>query len=130
MQHRLGVGLGLELVTLGGQFVSQLLEVLDDAVVDHRHPLVHVRVGVALDRLAVRGPARVADAGMALQRVIGQAQLEVLQLALGAPAVQVAVLDSGHAGRIIAAILQPPQRLDEVARNGFLSKDANDPAHA
>ena len=130
MQHGLRVRLGLERVTFGGQLVAQLLEVLDDAVVDHRDPLVHVRVGIALHRLAVRGPARVADAGMALQRMIGEAQLQVLELALGAPAIQVAVFDGGHAGGIIAAIFQAPQGLDEVARYRLLPKDANDPTHA
>ena len=130
MQHRLGVGLGLELVPLGGQLLPQLLEVLDDAVVDDRHALVHVRVGVALDRLAVRGPARVADAGAALQRLVGEPQLQVLQLALGAAAIEVAVLDGGDAGRIIAAILEPPQRVDEIARHRLLPENANDAAHA
>ena len=92
--------------------------------------LVHVRMGVALDGLAVRGPARVADADVALQRLVGKAQLEVLQLALGAAAVQVAVLDGGDAGRIIAAIFEPPQRVDEVARHRLLSENADDAAHA
>ncbi len=36
------------------------------------------------------------------------------ELALGAAALEVAVLDGGDAGRIIAAILEPAQRIDEV----------------
>ena len=123
MQHRLGVGLGLEHVALGGELVAQLLEVLDDAVVHDRDALVHVRMGVALDRLAVRGPARVADAGAALQGMVGEPQLQVLELALGAAAIEVAVLDGGDAGRIIAAIFEPPQRVDEIARHRLLSQE-------
>ena len=130
MQHRLGVGLGLEHVALGGELVAQLLEVLDDAVVHDGDALVHVRMGVALDRLAVRRPARVAEAGVALQRMVGEPQLEVLELALGAPAVEMAVLDGGDAGRIIAAIFEPPQGVDEIAGDRLRSKYADDAAHA
>ena len=129
MQHRLGVGLGLEHVALGGELLAQLLEVLDDAVVHDGDALVHVRMGVALDRLAVRRPARVADAGASLQGLVGEPQLEVLELALGAPAVEMAVLDGGDAGGIIAAIFEPPQRVDEIARHRLLSKNADDAAH-
>ena len=130
VQHRLGVGLGLEHVALGGQRLAQLLEVLDDAVVHDGDALVHVRVGVALDRLAVGRPARMAEAGVPLQRMVGEPQLQVLELALGAAAVEMAVLDGGNARRIIAAILEPPQRVDEVARHRLLPEDADDAAHA
>ena len=130
MQHRLGVGLGLEHVALGGQRVAQLLEVLDDAVVHDGDALVHVRMGVALGRAAVRRPARVADAGAPLQRLVGEPQLQVLELALGAAAVEMAVLDGGDAGRIVAAILEPPQRVDEIARDRLRSENADDAAHA
>ena len=72
MHHHLGVGVGLELVALGGEHLLQLAEILDDAVVHHRDALAHVRVGVGLGGAAVRRPARVADADMALQRLIGR----------------------------------------------------------
>ena len=46
---------------------AERLEVLDDAVVDHRDPTVAVlmRVGVAIGGGAVRGPARVAHRDVA-----------------------------------------------------------------
>ena len=130
MQHRLGIGLGLEHVALGGELVAQLLEILDDAVVHDGNALVHVRMRVALDRLAVRRPARVAEAGAALQGMVGEPQLQVLELALGAAAIEMAVLDGGDARRIIAAIFEPPQRVDEIAGDRLLSKNADDAAHA
>ncbi len=130
VQHRLGVGLGLEGVALGGELVAQLLEVLDDAVVHDGDAIVHVRVGVALDRLAVRGPARVAEAGAPLQGMVGEPQLQVLELALGAPAIEMAVLDGGDTCRVIAAIFEPPQRVDEIARHRLLPENADDAAHA
>ena len=130
VEHRLGVGLGLELVALRRQLVRNSLEILDDAVVHHGHALVHVRMGVALHRLAVRRPARVADARTPLQGLIGEPQLQVLELALGAPAVEVAVLDGGDPRRVVAAVLEPPQGVDEVARDRLLPENADDPAHA
>ena len=64
-----GVGLGRELVA-GLQLVAQLLVVLDDAVVHERDAVARdVRMGVALARHAVRGPARVRDAEVPVRRV-------------------------------------------------------------
>ena len=122
MQHGLGVGLGLEPVALGRELLFQLLEVLDDAVVHDGDALVHVRVGVVLDRPAVRRPARVAEAGAALQRLVGEAQLQVLELAFGAAPVEAAVLHRGDAGRIVAAIFEAAQGVDEVAATAFLPR--------
>ena len=66
----LGIRLGLEAIAVLLQLLAQLLMVLDDAVVhrDNRHVVAAVRVRVALRGLAVRGPARVADAAGALER--------------------------------------------------------------
>ena len=52
--------------------------------------LGRVRVGVALGRRAVGRPARVADADVAGQRLAGELLLEIAELALRAPAGQVA----------------------------------------
>src|SRR5581483_7052428 len=104
-------------------------EILDDAVMDHGDAVVHVRVGIALHRLAVRCPARVAEAGVALQRVVGEPEGQVLELALGAAPLQMPVLDGGDAGRVVAAILEPPQRIDEVLGDRLLSQYADDAAH-
>ncbi len=63
MGDHLGIGLGVEAAAVGGQLLLELAVVLDDAVVDQRQPLGRVRVGIGLGRLAVGGPAGVADAG-------------------------------------------------------------------
>ena len=44
----LGIRLGLERVALGGEFLAQRLEILDDAVVDDGEPGRGVRMGVGL----------------------------------------------------------------------------------
>src|SRR5690606_27144672 len=124
-----GVRLGFERVPLGDELVLQLLEVLDDAVVDHSDAVVHVRMGIALDRAPVRRPAGMADAGAALERLLQKPRFEIPELALGAAPVEMAVLHRGDARRIIAAILEPPERIDEVPCNGFRAKNADDPAH-
>ena len=64
MRDDLGVGLGLELVSLRLQLVLQLEVVLDDAVVDDDDAAgaVAVRMRVLLGRPSVGRPARVADA--------------------------------------------------------------------
>ena len=66
VDDRLGIGVALEHVALGGQLGFELAEVLDDAVVHDRDLAVHVRMRVALGRAAVRCPARMADAGVAV----------------------------------------------------------------
>ena len=58
---------------------------------------VHVRMRVALGRAAVRRPARVADAGASRQGLLEQALFEIAQLAFGAAAFELAVLDGRDA---------------------------------
>ena len=52
-----------------GQLAAQLGEILDDAVVDEGDAVGGMRMGVALGRGAVRGPAGVADADRAGERL-------------------------------------------------------------
>ena len=75
MGHDLGVGFGREVMALGDQFVPQFAEVLDDAVMHDGQALAGMRMRIVLARAAVRGPARMADADGAAQRLFRQAQL-------------------------------------------------------
>ena len=127
--HDLRVGLGLERDPVGLQLGLQLAVVLDDAVVDDREPVGGVRMGVGLVRLAVRRPARVADADRAGQRRLRQLELEVAQLAFGAPALEAPVLQGGDARRVVAAVLEALQRVDDLHRHRLVSEDADDSAH-
>ena len=70
------------------QFGFQLGEVLDDAVVNHRHLAREVGVGVFGGRRAVGGPAGVADADGSGQGITRQHLFQVLQLARRAPPLQ------------------------------------------
>src|SRR5438045_6970984 len=86
-------------------------------------------MGVALRWLAVRRPACMADADDARQRFLGQPLLELHQLALGAPALDMAVDQGGYARRVIAAIFQALQRVDQQRGDGRLADDSDDAAH-
>jgi hypothetical protein len=68
MGDDLGVGVAGEVGAFGAQLLFQLAEILDDAVMDNRDILGHVRVGIGLGGLAVRGPAGMANADLAEQR--------------------------------------------------------------
>ena len=63
------------------------------------------------------------------QRLRAEPRLEVDQLALGPAAVDVAVDQGGDARRVVAAIFQPLQRLDQQGRDGGLADDSDDAAH-
>ena len=125
----LGVGLGLEDRALGLELGAERAEVLDDAVVHHRHPAGLVRMRVALRRLAVRRPAGVADAGLAADRVAHQEVGERDELADGAAPAEAAVVHGGDAGAVVAAVLEPLQRLEDERRHLVAAEDRDDAAH-
>ena len=130
MGDDLGVGLRRELVAVGDQRGAQLGEVLDDAVVDDGDVAGEMRMRVGLVGNAVGGPAGVADADRAFERLGGQPALQIDELALGAAAAEPAVVDGGDAGGIVAAIFEPLQRIDDQRRNGRAPDNPDNPAHA
>ena len=129
MGHHLGVGLAGEHPALADQLGLQLGEILDDAVVHHRHPAGDVRVGVLLVGRAVGSPAGVADAGPGVQRVLLQHRLQFAQLARRPAALELAVDHRRHPGGVVAAVLQPLQALDQPGHNLGPADDADDAAH-
>ena len=114
---------------LGLELGAERAEVLDDAVVHDRDAAGLVRVGVALGRLAVGRPAGVADAGVAADRVLDQEVGERDQLADGAAAGELAVVHRGDAGAVVAAVLQPLQRLEDQRGDLVAAEDRDDAAH-
>ena len=118
MRDHLGVGLARELRAGLFQFVAQLAEILDDAVVHHRDPVGRVRMRVALGRLAVGRPAGVADADGAVERRLAQPVFQIAQLALGAAARQRAAFQRRHARGVIAAIFEALERVDQWPATG------------
>ena len=129
MRDDFGVGFGVERVALRLQLFAQFLEILDDAVVHDRDLVGRMRVRVHFVRLAMRRPAGVADAAVAFERLARQPLFQVLQLAFGAAAREVAAFQRRDAGRVIAAIFKALERLDDFLGDGLAPKYSDDPAH-
>ena len=131
----LGVGVAGELHAVGLEFLAQHRVVLDDAVVDDRDLArgVTVRMGVAVRRPAVGGPAGVADSGAARQRCRvggGQRLLQVGQPACATADGQAPVaVEKRDARGVVAAVLHPPQRVDDDAAGVPRTDVADDSAH-
>ena len=128
-RRNFGIGLGRKRISFRREFLAQRPEILDDAVVNDRKPRRSVRMGVGFGRLAMRRPTGVADADRAAQRRRGKFRLQVLEFALGAPPLQPAVLERRHAGKIVAAVFEPLQRIDNRARDGPGPEDSDNATH-
>jgi hypothetical protein len=66
---------------------------------------------------------------MSLQRPVREPLLEVPQLAFSPATVKVSILDGCNTGGVVAAILQPSQRIHQILRNGLGAEYSYDPAH-
>jgi hypothetical protein len=125
----LGVGVGGEpgVAELG----PQRLVVLDDAVVDDRDPTgrVHVRVGVAVGRLAVGRPAGVPDAGPGRQRLGLERVDELLELAGPLHHAQVTPVVGDDAGGVVAPVLEARESGHDAVDGVGPAGDADDAAH-
>ena len=147
MRDHLGVGLALEHIAAALQLGAQLVVVLDDAVVHQRDAagallrllagaMAEVRVGVVHRRRAMRGPARVRDAGAG-----GQSVLIDLLLQLGHPSRAARALQAGlcrrlraidrraavhrNAARVITPVFEPLQALHQH-RHDIAPRDGTD----
>ena len=123
------VSLGQEGETVAGQLVAQFREILDDAVVDDRHPIGEMRMRIGFVRNAVRRPARVADADEPTQRVGVQQPLQIDQLTFGPAAAEHARVKRRNARGIIAAIFEPLQRIDNQRSHGRVANNSDNSAH-
>ena len=126
MRDDFGIGLGDELVAELLQLALQVEVVLDDAVVHDDDLAAAVLVGmrVLFGRAAVRGPARVPHAVDALQRIGLDRLLEIRELARAAAPLDLAVAHDGHAGRVVAAVFEPPQAVDQNRHDLLYRRDS------
>src|SRR6266576_1685974 len=88
-----------------------------------------MRMRIGLRRRAVRRPARMADSGDALERLLVEQMPKLDQLARTATALDLTADQRGDARRIIAAIFEPLQRIDDQRRHVARSGNADDSAH-
>ncbi len=139
----LGVGLGREDVAVLAQLGAKLGVVLDDPVEDDVDGIraVAVRMGVLLGHAAVRGPAGVGEAdrgrrgsygnaAVALGPIVGRNGIaQVREVSDCADRVDVPVFEQGDPRRVIAAVLQLLEPLDEEVTARPLPHVADDAAH-
>ena len=127
-------------VRLGGkvhaalyQLRFQLGVIFDDAVVHHGDAsrLVEVRVRIFHAGLAVRGPARVADAGCALHAACTDGGAQVGDTAHRlAHAQRADLVQHGDARRIVPAVLQFFKAVQQKVRARPRAGKSNDAAHS
>ena len=125
----LGVGLAFEGEAVGNQLVLELAEILDDAVMDNAHRPGCVRMRICFRSRPMRGPARMADADRSRQGLFAKPPLQIAQLALGTTTIQPTAIQRRDAGRVVSAIFETLQRVDEAPGHGLVADDANDAAH-
>ncbi len=129
MDHHFGIGLAFKHPPAGDQFVTQFLEILDNAVVHQRHQRGGVRVGIGLRRRTVGGPAGVGDADMARRRIALQLQHQIGELAFRPAAHQFPARDGADARTVIAAIFHPLEPIDKALRDGLVADNTDNSAH-
>jgi hypothetical protein len=108
MRDQFGIGFRLELVAAIQQRAAQLNVVFDDPIMDDGDRTSLMRVSVFLGRTPMRGPSRMADAGMALDWRIEQTAAQIPQLAYGTADFQlIRRRKDRDSGRIITAVFEP-----------------------
>ena len=123
------IGFGLKGVAARFQFGAQLRVVFDDTVMDNNHARRTMWMRIARGWRAMRGPARMTNAGGAGQRACFQGRGQIPELALSTPAINLAVNKGGDAGTVIAAIFQTPQRFQKPRCRRLLPNHADNAAH-
>ena len=132
VRDRLGVGLGRERVAVRDEIRRELAVVLDDAVQDDRE-LRGVasceRMRVRFGHPAVRRPASVAEAGRRGRAVRAGPRLQVVERADRADVVETMALEERDSGRVIAAVLQALEALEQERLALTRPDVSDDPAH-
>ncbi len=132
VHDHLGVGVGVEHGAFSAELLAQLEEVLHDAVVHHHHFPGHAQVGMGVARRgrAVGRPARVPDAQVALHGRFCHHLCQARQLAGVAADFDVPVFEHGKPGRVVAAVLQAAQAVQDDRRGITRSNVTNNSTHS
>jgi hypothetical protein len=70
------------------------------------------------------------EADMTAERLGPQSRLEILELALGAAALEMVAFQRGDAGGVVAAIFKPLERIHQLLRDRTAPENADNTAHA
>ena len=132
VRNHLGVGFRLEHHPRSLQLLPQSTVVLNDSVLHHRQRAIAaaVRMGIALFRFAMGGPAGVANAALPGSALGFKTGRQVPELALGPKTGQLALTSHrGNPSGVVTAVLQLPQTLQELRRRFSGTHQGNDSAH-
>ncbi|MNR08552.1 hypothetical protein D3C85_1247160 [compost metagenome] len=126
-----GVGVRGEHITQGLELFTQGFVVFDDAVVHHRQVTGEMRVGIALARRTVGGPARVGNAQATDQRLGGQRLLQLTDLARTTHALEFFIVGvDRHASAVIPTVFEAFQAFDEDGGDVTFCDCADNSTHA
>ena len=129
MRDNLGIGLAFERPPARRQFIAELLEILDNAIVDESDFAGGMGVRIARGRCTVRRPSGMRDADIA-RRIVGfQHRNQIGQLPLRPPANKLAIMHRANPGAIIPPILHPLQPVDQSVRDRRFANNSNNSAH-
>src|SRR5712691_10957926 len=126
------IGLGGDRILFFNKLFLQREVVLDNAVVHHYHlaGAIAVRMCILFCRTPVRCPAGVTDAVGAIERLEPDGLFQVAQLALGTAYLQAAaVARHSDSGRVIAAIFQPPEAVNNHGNHPLIAYVSDDATH-
>src|SRR5215469_956580 len=132
MGDDLGVRFGGEFVTFFDQLALQGKIVFDDTVVNHNNAAGAVAMGMSIlfTGAAVSGPAGVPDAVGPVERLGADDLFQVPQLAFGAAHLEaVAIAANRDSGRIVSAIFQTPQSINDDGNDLLFADVAHDATH-
>src|SRR6185437_9522573 len=76
-------------------------------------------------RSAMRRPAGMGDPGGPVQRIGLQLAREIVEFALGPPAVEPSVVDRADAGGVIAAIFESLEPVEQALHNTAIAEDSD-----
>src|SRR5207244_6939354 len=128
MRQHFSIGVGSELVTAFAlQLFAQRRIIFDHAVVHKRDfsALVKVRMRVFVGHFAMSSPARVADAVLPRWRFLGHQFGKVRDPSGAFARLDLPPVYDGNASRIVTAIFEPPQTVQEY-RCRFCATDISD----
>ena len=136
LDEHLGIGIRNTRDALLRQPRLDLLVVFDDSVVHHYEMAggIEMRMRIDLVRQAVRRPAGMANALGGLMKYIQFRCIDLFAQRLDFTGVlhhpDLSIIQTGHAGRIIAPILHPAQAIHQNFRSIPFSKVAYDSTHS
>ena len=133
MGNHLGIGFGVEAMTLFNELSLQRNVVLDNPVVNHddSSSAVTMWVSVFFRGTTVRGPAGVTNSVSSIEGLEADHLFQIPQLTLSAANLQTLTV-AAHCdpGRIITAILQPFESVDDDRHNPLLANISHNAAHS